>query len=321
MPEVREELIKIFGRSGDEIHRICIEITEIADKLDWAVPIEHKANMMQSTPAGLSGAVSVDFSDDEDEDEDIEEYVEDEDNDEPSEFNIDNILSDIESHKEEAKEILDNTNKPVIMSRGIDFVMLVHETIKGIYQLLSYRGIPSDADIAQKVVSSTESYLDEAENFRYGPEIASDLRDFINQNSKVEKYKGIREYVFGEMMEIPANEFLILMRGILSKTADARRKIDDIIDGIISSLDKFELGEVIGHDNDDDYNDNDDEEGLEDFDVAEPEEDKRDSELDKIRNKKLEYSSMSQSQLQIELDNAIDEGDYTKAKEISKYLK
>jgi len=90
---------------------------------------------------------------------------------------------------------------PVIKARGIDFPMLLHETVKGIYELIASVSQPgldaSEEEIkkAQTVKLNVSSFMDEAEDFRTGPEIASDFRDFINENPDSSYSPNIRAFV------------------------------------------------------------------------------------------------------------------------------
>ena len=59
--------------------------------------------------------------------------------------------------------------KIVIKSVGIDFPMLIHETIKGIYLFLQSGAVKKDKETAKIIKKATSSFMDEAQDFRYGP--------------------------------------------------------------------------------------------------------------------------------------------------------
>ncbi len=306
MPACKEGLKKILGdRNGEEYHKIIIDISKIADKLDWIIPIDVKADMMERAPEGMAGAVSVKWPEAKEEKpkkeaEDILKSLED--------------GEDLEENTEEIEELL-STGNPIIKARGIDFPMLIHETVKGIYELIAAAGMPKDEKIAKNVMFNTSSFSDEAEDFRYGPYIAADLRDFINLNSKVDKYPNIREFVFGKLIEMPADEFLINMKNILLNSPDARLLVDKLIDSVIEELDEYaekssdyeskkKLGEI--------------ESGEE---IAnEPINPETPADKVETPESSVDYSSMSKRDLQIEADDALDSGDIEKFKKIAKYL-
>lgn len=317
MPECRDGLKSILGDTkGQELHTTLLKICKIADQLDWIIAVDVKANMMEHNPAGMAGACSVDYSGCDGDSckkkaGDILKSLED--------------GEDVEDMGEEVEELF-SEGKPKIKVRGMDFSMLLHETVKGIYELIARAGLPKDETLTRNVMLNTSSFSDEAEDFKYGPYIAADLRDFINKNNNVDKYPNVRENVFGKLMLLPADEFLSSMKNILLESPEGRQIIDNLIDEVISELDEYEgqmrdydykqaLGEKGEESNDDD----------ETKDVPEWwKEEGGKGDIDSIiskSNKPVEYSEMGQKELQTEIDNALDSGDYEKVKKISKYLK
>ena len=232
--EVRAGISRIFGeRDADQIFEIWDEITKIADKMDWIIPIELKQANLERDRNNAAGGVFVDWENDEEQDEDEEEYNGDA-------GNYDDEGEGVDEQGDNEYE--ETTDSPVIRARAIDFPMLLHESVKGIYELLSLGGIPAGRRLAKEVISQT-GLVDEPEDWRYGPEIAADLRDFVNINPNIDEYPNIREELFKRMIDkntMPTEDFLSLMKGILSRTAYARRKIDEMISEIIEETRDYE---------------------------------------------------------------------------------
>lgn len=307
LPEVKEGLDEIFNqRDSDELFRLWVTITSLADKMDWIIPIDVKADMIEEHPEGLAGAVKVDWKPKE-----------------PKEPKESKEPKDPEEKKEEENVYDEYT--PIIRARGVDFPMLLHESVKGIYELIGASSIPregadpDDIRIAQIVKLNTSSFEDEAEDFRYGPEIAADLRDFINKNPDIDRHPNIREHVFGKMVDrekMSADEFLKLMKGILSNSKEARQKIDNLVNEVISELNEWEMGEIIGH-NQTNFNHTDDETDDEVNTIDGEYEDEN------IKNKEeeIDYSKLSAKQLDDEINAALDSGDYKKAHYINSFIK
>lgn len=125
--------------------------------------------------------------------------------------------------------VKDKDKKPVVKARAVDFSLLLHEAVKGIYIVLYRQAIPVDPKVA-KELKNKFGLSDEPAEWRYGPEIAADLRDFINESKYIDKYPNLREFLFYEMChKLGAEEFVDLMRGILSKTTEARTKVDAML--------------------------------------------------------------------------------------------
>jgi hypothetical protein len=210
---------------------------------------------------------------------------------------------------------------PIIKARGADFSMLIHEAVKGIWRVMSMSSVPKDPELA-KAIESQFDLRDEPDEWRYGPEIAADLRDFVNKNPKVDNYKNLREELWKYMVDsknLPTEEFLSLMKGILSNTSEARTKLDSIIDEVIKEIEKrdkyfkdlerykFEMAEY--------------ERKMEEYRRKKEAQTKISSFPDQPKGEETEYSKMSQKQLNDELSIALDSRDFEKVKEISKYLK
>jgi hypothetical protein len=288
--EVKQGIVEIFGNSeGQKIFNIWDKITKIADKLDWIIPINIKADMMEQAPEGMAGAVKVEWVPKKKEDVKEEEDSYDEEGLDKEEDSYDEFT-------------------PTVRARAIDFPMLIHETVKGIFELIASISQPSIGDdpkeieMAKTVKLNVSSFEDEAEDFRTGPEIASDFRDFINKNKKSNEYPNIRAHIFGLMMDpkyMSSAEFLKLFRGILNETPYARKKIDDMIDEIIDIIEKGDLEEV-------------------DYDDLEYSDFNSDSDIDDIiSDEEIGERELSKIELQKEIDSALDNGDMDRFKKLS----
>jgi len=240
LPEVRDGLIRILGQEkGTEYKELLNKITEIAGFFDWQMPMEVQLEMWTRDKSGFSGSVAVEWvSDKEENTEDLAQKV----------------LGDLENDTEvpeEAEEIFEQTT-PTINALGTDFAMLLHETIKGIYELIASVAIPDDEETAETIIMNTDTLADEIEDLRYGPEIAADLRDFINEFPETADIPNLREHVFGKMMAMDAKDFLELMYMILIDDPKAKPVVQEFVDEISEEINRYELGQA-GIDNDDDY--------------------------------------------------------------------
>ena len=293
MPECKNEIKRILGEEiGEEYIQKLIRLTQICKALDWFTPVEHKASMMENHPEGFAGASHVDW---------------------------DNEDGEEEGDEEGGEEGQEEDMSPVLRVVGLDFVMLIHESVKAVYQYLSTPGIADDPEIAQIVKQQTSSFADEAEEFKYGPEIAAELRDFINVNSDVDKYPNTREFVYISLMEMDAEDFLKLMKGILSATPSARKKVDELIGEFVNSMKEYEKE-------------------LAEWEMSqkfseEPEssEEDEESEVDKMirlastgseekEPEAIDPSDLSKSEIRNLIDDALDRRDFEEVEKLSKYL-
>jgi hypothetical protein len=185
--------------------------------------------------------------------------------------------------------------------------MLLHEAIKGIWQLILANNIPSDEETAGIVVMNTDTLADELEDLRYGPYIAADLREFINSFKESNEIENLKERVAGELMVMEPAKFLELFRNILNgfvlgdaKALDiAKRETQKIIDSIKDELSKYDLAQA----------------GIETY-AEEPEEVEMG---DEVKDDNY-YSNLSKREIEKEIDAALDAGDFEKVKMLSKFI-
>lgn len=225
LPSTKEKLIEIFKNYESEtlaiervnnLIKLWNSFANFMKKLDWDRGDKDRSN---SIPYGSAyGACAVDIGDN----------------------------SNLKNEK-----IIFESNKPniTIKSRGIDFAMLLHETVKGIYSL-AYSNAFKDDDIIKKLAIATGGVADETQDFKYGPIIAEDLMNFVNHiidnnknNVEVNKYASIRLYTYRFLCELDSEDFLKIFKGILyystKNRLEKRHKNRDYI--INSEVDNFIL--------------------------------------------------------------------------------
>jgi hypothetical protein len=312
---VKDGLDSIFGDvQGKEIFDIWNRISKLADKLDWMIPVETRAEMMEEQPMSQAGAVKVEWN----------KKKADEDKNDLADRILKSLEKgeDLDDNEDDISDLFSDTT-PKIKAVGIDFPMLLHETVKGIYELIAAHSIPDDAEFAKKIKLNVTSNADEAEDWRYGPEIASDLRDYINSvidemsksDSKILEISNLREHFFGRMVDrndMSTDDFLSLFKGILKKDPAVKNRCKSIISDIVKGLrdyDKsqplpFEMDDVDGGNADSDVMDSDEE----DIPIKSP-------------NKKgVDYFDLSKGDLQRAIDDALDTEDYSKVRELTNVL-
>lgn len=310
LPEVKQGLVKIMGQEkADEYIRLLNKLTDIAQASYWIVPVEVQEMMWQTNKGGMSGAVKVDWENKEKKDEDLAK----------------DILDDIEKNGAEdlPKEVEDlfYETQPTIHARGQDFAMLIHETVKGVYELIGAIAIPEDEETAKTVLMNTDSLADEIEDIRNGPKMAADIRNYLNTFTEIknDEIPNLREHVMGALFTYPAPEFNDIILSILSNSDKYRGTIQEIIDDVISQVREFEAGEALdgnGIDNDDNYNPQGKTSAPENTDYSTLDA----SQLKDILNT-IDYSSLSKEDLESLLDAAVKFEYYEEARSIHTYIK
>jgi hypothetical protein len=215
---VEQELAQIFGeRQGKQILDCWVRMSDLADKMDWVIPINRKSEMMKNMPQGMAGACQVIWE-----------------SHSGSEYNMSLLL------EKEATKI-------IIKSVGIDFPMLIHETIKGIYLFLQSGAVKKDKEAAKIIKKATSSFMDEAQDFRYGPPALEMLVKFINKFPESNQYKRLDTRVFTilaydkERAKDEAKESSPEFKQYLEKRADVCRTDDQFSEIMKSLFSTFDL--------------------------------------------------------------------------------
>ena len=195
--------------------------------------------------------------------------------------------------------------KVKIKARVLDLPMLIHETVKGIYELMSAKAIPEDPVMAEHLLKKTDTLKDEEEDIKYGPFIAADLRDYINDllkrttDTETQNIPNVREFIFSKMMELPANIFVQLIKDILTGNKSHADKVlrggDDLVKQAILNA----LGEIDGYE-------------------EEIEQDETEDEMLKPRER--DYSDLSKRELNDLINKALDDEDFDTVKKLSEFL-
>ncbi|NBV28060.1 hypothetical protein EBS02_03435 [bacterium] len=204
-------------------------------------------------------------------------------------------------------------SKPVVKALGADFSMLIHEAVKGIWRVMSMSAVPDDPELA-KAIEDQFGLMDEPDEWRYGPTMADDLRQFIIENPKVIKYKNLREELWKYMVDpenLPTEEFLPLMTGIFRKTPEARKKIDELIEIVISQVEERDAWLEQDRANQEEY-----EKQLAAWKARQAAKNPAGPEASTTKD----YASMSQDELKREYRKADEEGDIEKMIEISEFM-
>jgi hypothetical protein len=337
--KVEPGLKAIFGDKWKGILDMWLEIIDAADKMDWILPTDIKANMMKDAPEGMAGACQVEWKKDED-----DEDEEDNDNEEREEScKIDEDGVQLCGDQEDYDKI-------VIKAIGTDFPMLLHEAVKGIWSLLKSGAIKNDEELAKIIADNTGTYADEAQDFKYGVSMQAMFRDFINACKDSNKYSNMNARVYAKLAldkdnggDFEDGEFLEISKSIFSSfnleegnklefvldadkfnSSTAKKKIEGLISDIVEAekdyekqLSEWEMDKQFSDDREEEQDDVDDEEFndfLSDYGISSKQEEEQEEE-------EQDLSTMKQSDIQELVDDALDRGDYAEVARVSKYLK
>jgi hypothetical protein len=342
---VEPGLREIFGEEWRTILDVWLQTTDVANKLDWIMPIDMKSDMMKNMPEGMAGACQVTWEKDEDDEED------DKENQTQSEEEYDEEV-DFEGDQDDYDSI-------TIKAVGVDFPMLLHEAIKGIWALLKSGAIKEDEEMAQLIAQNTSSFEDESQDFRYGVAMQAMFRDFILACKDNNRYSNMNARIYAKISldkdrggDFSDGEFLELTKSLFStfdlvrersldfklnqdkfESSDAKNKIERLIAGIIQAEMKYEKemeewNAESEKENETEYSMDDDSrfddylkdsgiaKAVNDDDIVKDVVDMSDSELDELYK-----TTKGKREIQELVDDLLDKGEFSKIPRFSKYLK
>jgi len=170
-----------------------------------------------------------------------------------------NMLNNLMSSKAGSEEIDTNTDPPTVIARGVIFPVLLHELVKGTYDVIGTHGLPSNPD-QQKAVTGYEDTLPaEVWDLRFGPIFWEKLITAYPNKIFEPGQRIIQNYLFQKFVMISAEDFINLTKKILVGDPKANQIIDRMVSEIVNKLNEIE-----GDDGDDD---DDDDDGLGDINI------------------------------------------------------
>jgi hypothetical protein len=136
----------------------------------------------------------------------------------------------------------EETDQLVIKAWGLNFAFLVHEIIKGLYEIISLHGFGTDKEKNQQIVDKVDKLENEPDDLRFGKFIY----DAINKLFVESKYtdQRIKEYLFTEIYKLETPEFKSFIENLIKNklTSSQIKWVNDAMDSIQSDLTKDDTG-------------------------------------------------------------------------------
>lgn len=244
----KDGLIDIMGEAkAAEYLTTLNKVSNVAQFFDWTVPEEVQKEMWQ-TRQGFSGSSSIEFPEAEEVDEESAEDV------------INGLIDGEDITENPAAEEMLSGLQTRVVARGVDLSVLIHESVKGIYMLVTQAALESlYGEDAEKVIMNTDSLFDELQELKFGrqmqdvlfrqvaehPAVLETIDRMIAQDFSDVEITAFQEQLnflfFGKiamMGQEDAREMLTLMNAILSESDEARELCDPIIKEVISDLEQ-----------------------------------------------------------------------------------
>jgi hypothetical protein len=136
----------------------------------------------------------------------------------------------------------ENEEQFVIKARAICFPMLVHEIVKGLYEIVGTEGFGSDKEKNQAIIGAVDKLSNEPRDFQYGKFIYDAISDIYN-SSNINDPR-VRELLFTEIYKLPEDEFIEFIENAVNDelTNDQKKWASDSMRDIVVDLRKDDTG-------------------------------------------------------------------------------
>jgi hypothetical protein len=143
---------------------------------------------------------------------------------------------------ESEMEYDDENDQFIIKAQAMCFPMLVHEIIKGLYEIVGTEGFGSDKEKNQSIINAVDKVSNEPEDLRYGKFIYDAIND-IYISSDVDDPR-VRELFFAAVYKLSDNEFFPFVENAInnSLTSSQKRWAEMEIRDIARDLTKDDTG-------------------------------------------------------------------------------
>jgi hypothetical protein len=159
-----------------------------------------------------------------------------------------------------SEEVDDTTDPPTIKAKGLFFPILIHELIKGVYEVLGTQGLPDDPKAAEMVMGSQDTLPYEIWDLRLGPVIWERFTAAYPEDLYEDDMREIQNYLFSRFSALSTEEFFEVAREIIGDSEKGQKIVQRMVDEIIEELRQYDLEDALG-----DSDDEEDDDEFKDF--------------------------------------------------------
>jgi len=147
------------------------------------------------------------------------------------------------------------TDPPTVKARAVTFPLLVHELVKGVYEVFGTHGLPDDPRQAEMVLNAEDSLPAEIWDSRLGPIFWEKFVATYPMELFDEDKKHIQHYLFMRFSALSAEEFMRVAKMILKGDPQGQKFIERMVDDITRELKDQHYREAMGDEDDEDFGD------------------------------------------------------------------
>jgi len=152
-------------------------------------------------------------------------------------------------------EVDEETDPPTVKAKAVTFPLLVHELVKGVYEIFGSHGLPDDPRQQEMILNVEDTLPSEIWDSRLGPVFWEKFMASYPMELFDEDKKHIQHYLFMRFSALNAEEFMRVAKMILSGDPKGQQFIQRMVDDIIKELKNQEYRDAMGDEDDDDGDD------------------------------------------------------------------
>ena len=156
------------------------------------------------------------------------------------------------------EEVDETTDPPTIKAKGLFFPILVHEIVKGVYEVMGTQGLPDDPKAAEMVMASQDTLPYEIWDLRLGPVIWEKFTEAYPDKLYEDDMREIQNYLFSRFSALTTEEFFEVAKMIMSGSDEGKQIVSRMVDEIIDELKSQDYEDAMSQFDDEDEDDNDD---------------------------------------------------------------
>jgi hypothetical protein len=149
-------------------------------------------------------------------------------------------------------EVDEETDPPTVRAKAVTFPLLVHELVKGVYEIFGSHGLPDDPKQQEMILNAEDTLPSEIWDSRLGPIFWEKFMASYPMELFDEDKKHIQHYLFMRFSALDAKEFFRIAQLILNDDPKGKQFIQRLVDGIVNDLKKQAYKEALPDEDDDD---------------------------------------------------------------------
>ena len=158
-------------------------------------------------------------------------------------------------------EVDEETDPPTVSAKAVTFPLLVHELVKGVYEIFGTHGLPDDPRQQEMILNAEDTLPAEIWDSRLGPIFWEKFMASYPIELFDEDKKHIQHYLFMRFSALNAEEFMKVSKMILKGDPLGQQFIQGMVNEIVKDLKDKDYKDAMGYDDEDDE-DNDDLSGV-----------------------------------------------------------